>query len=89
MPEPSLELLETMMQRMLDAQGLTREDLSNLRRRVGRSGHRLNDLRRDVVDLRRDFVDFSGAETDRQDQADRVSDRLEALESHTGLAPKR
>jgi hypothetical protein len=65
MPEPTLELIQTMMQRALDALVLLRQDVSNLRRRVGRE-----------------------AETARRDMADRVSERLETIETCIGIAPK-
>ena len=82
MPEPSLELIQTMRQRALDSLGLLREDVGNLRRRVGRIEHSINGLRGDNLD-------FIEADTARQDATDRIVERLEAVETHVGMAPKR
>ncbi len=60
-----------MMQRALDSLELLREDVSNLRRRVGRIEHAINALRRDQVDF---------AQAARQDATDRISERLARLE---------
>lgn len=36
MPEPSLELIQSMLQRLLDGQNMLRDDVRNMRRRMSR-----------------------------------------------------
>ena len=75
MPEPSLEFIQSMLQRSLDSLGRLREDVSNLRRRVGRVEHAINNIPRDLVDR-------TEGEILRQDEVDRTNERLQALEAH-------
>ncbi|HKM61056.1 MAG TPA: hypothetical protein VJY39_01070 [Acidisphaera sp.] len=70
----SLELLQTMIQRVLDGQKLLRDDVAALRRRVSRVEHAL-------LSLQRSQVDRTEAEADTQDQIDSLAERMERLES--------
>ena len=67
MPEPSLELLQTLMERMLDQQ-----------RQVM---HRLERVERALLAGQRMLLDRTEAETDIQDQLDAITRRVEALEA--------
>ena len=67
MPEPSLELLQTMMQRMIDGQ----------RQIMGR----LERVERAVLAGQRQLLDRSEADSDMQHQIDTLVQRVEALES--------
>ena len=74
----SLELLQSMVQRVLDGQKMLREDNRNLRRRLSRIEHAL-------LALQRADVDRTEGETGTQDQIDALAARLERLEDQAKL----
>jgi hypothetical protein len=65
-----LELLQSMVQRVLDGQTMLREDDRNLRRRLSRIEHAL-------LGLQRAEVDRSEGESGTQAQIDSLVERLE------------
>ena len=73
MADVSLELLQTMVQRLLDGQAMIRDDLANLRRRMGR-------VENGLLALQRAHVDRLEGEVGTQDQIDALTRRLERVE---------
>jgi TolA-binding protein len=75
MPEPvSLELLGQMMQRQLDAQGLLRSDVRQMRRKLDR-------IERAILALQRSDIDRAEADADTQEQIYQMNRRIERLEA--------
>ena len=70
MPEPSLELLQQMVQRVLDAHRVLRDDNQQFRRRLSRIEPALLSLQRAQVDRLEDDAAV-------QDQIDALTARLE------------
>lgn len=73
MPEPSLELIQSMLQRLLDGQNTLREDVRNVRRRMSR-------LEASMVALQRSNLDAQESEANIQEQVDGLAVRIERLE---------
>ena len=76
MPEPSLELIQSMLQRLLDGQNMLREDVRNVRRRMSR-------LEASMVALQRSSLDAQEGEASVQEQVDGLATRIERLEQKT------
>jgi len=75
MSEPvSLELLGQMMQRQLDAQGLLRADVRQVRRKLDR-------VERAILALQRSDIDRAETDADTQEQIDQITRRIERLEA--------
>lgn len=72
----SLDLLQSMVQRVLDGQAMLREDNRNLRRRLSRIEHAL-------LALQRAELGRSEGEGGTQDQIDALAERLERVEAKT------
>ncbi len=78
MAEPvSLELLGQMMQRQLDAQGLLRADVRQMRRKLDR-------IERSILALQRSDIDRAETDADTQEQIDQLNRRIERLEAEAG-----
>jgi len=77
MPEPSLELLQQMVQRVLDAHKVLCDDNQQFRRRLSRIEHALLSLQRAQVDRLEDDAAV-------QDQIDALTARRERLEERAG-----
>ena len=75
-PPVSLELLQTMVQRVLDGQTMLREDVRNVRRRLSRIEHAIASLQRAEVDRREDDIAA-------QDQLDALAARMDRLEGRS------
>ena len=80
----SLELLQSMVQRVLDGQGMLREDNQNMRRRFSRVEHRLAAIEHALLALQGAAADRTESETGTQDQIDALAARLERLEGRAG-----
>lgn len=76
MPEPSLELLQRMVQQILDGQAMLRKDNQNMRRRLTR-------IERALLSLQRTDTDQTETDTDLQEQIDALTERLDNLEQKT------
>jgi hypothetical protein len=74
MPEPSLELLQTLMERMLDQQREVTDRLVGVERRLER-------VERALLAGQRLLLDRTEADTDIQHQLDAITRRVEALEA--------
>jgi hypothetical protein len=74
MPEPSLELLQTLMERMLDQQRDVTDRLVGVERRLER-------VERALLAGQRLLLDRTEADTDIQHQLDAITRRVEALEA--------
>jgi ubiquinone biosynthesis protein UbiJ len=72
--EPSIIILQRMVQKVLDGQTMLRKDNQNMRRRLGR-------IERTLLNLSRADTDRTEAEGDLQEQIDSLTERLESLES--------
>jgi hypothetical protein len=73
MAEVTLELLGQMMQRQLDALGMVRADVRQLRRKLDR-------IERSILALQRSDIDRTETEADTQEQIDALGRRVERLE---------
>jgi len=73
MPEPSLAMLQTLMERMIEGQ-------RHLATRVGQMDGRLSRVERAVLAGQRLLLDRTQADTDIQHQLDELTRRIEALE---------
>ena len=76
MPEPSLELIQSMLQRLLDGQNMLRDDVRNVRRRMSR-------FEASMVALQRFDLDAQESEGSIQEQVDGLAARVERLERTT------
>ena len=74
MPEPSLELLQTLMERMLEQQRDVTGRLVGIERRLER-------VERALLAGQRLLLDRTEADTDIQHQLDAITRRVEALEA--------
>ena len=72
MPEPSLELLIPMVDRVLDSQRETREDIRAVKTRLGR--------------LESEVANLHGFLAEQSARLDRFSDRLERVERRLEIA---
>lgn len=75
MPEPSLELLQTLMERMLDSQRQVMTLLVQVETRLMR-------VERAVLAGQRLLLNRTEAETEVQHRLDELTRRIEALEAH-------
>ncbi|HWK45269.1 MAG TPA: hypothetical protein VNT30_11130 [Stellaceae bacterium] len=73
MSEPSLELIQSMLQRLLDGQRTLQEDVTDLKRRM-------TSLEQVVSLIHGDFAGQSA-------RIDRIEDRLHRIERRLDLAP--
>ena len=73
MPEPSLELIQSMVQRVLDMQKMLRDDVTNVRRRISR-------MEASMIALQRSSLDAQEGEAGVQEQVDGLAARVERLE---------
>ncbi len=80
MAEPSLELIQSMIQRMLDSQRDMREDVRELKERMVAVVLGLSGVRRDLAGL-------SEADARLQIAVDRQGDRLERIEHRLDFFP--
>ena len=74
MPDPSLELLQTLMERMLDQQRDVTDRLVGVERRLER-------VERALLAGQRLLLDRTEADTDIQHQLDAITRRVESLEA--------
>ena len=74
MPEPSLAMLQTLMERMIEGQRQTNDGQRQIMNRLER-------VERAVLAGQRLLLDRSEADTDMQHQIDTLVRRVEALES--------
>ena len=82
-PQVSLDLLQTMVERVLDGQTMLREDNRNLRRRFSRMEHRMSAIEHALLALQSAAADRTEGETSMQDQIDALAAGLERLEDRT------
>jgi hypothetical protein len=71
--EPSIVILQRMVQKVLDGQTMLHKDNQNMRRRLAR-------IERGLLNLQRADSDRTEAETDLQEQIDAIAERLDHLE---------
>ena len=81
--EATRALLQNMVQRVLDGQGLLREDNRNMRRRLARIEQRLSRVEQTLLAVQQVEVDHAAADTGMQEQIDALTDRIERLEERT------
>jgi hypothetical protein len=79
MADPSLELLQIMVQRMLDRQGEHFDEFTEI-------NARLASLERTVLSIRSDMVCRANVRANLQDQIDRVGARLTRVERRLASA---